>query len=46
MTEHTYRTEKVAHEARRAMILKGVKVSLVAFDTSRNVYVFDSYEVR
>lgn len=42
MTEHTYPHETDAHSARRQLIQKGRQVSLIAFDPSRNVYVFDA----
>lgn len=42
MTEAaTYRTEADAHRVRRAMIQQGKRVSLIAYDPSRGVYVFD-----
>ena len=43
MREYTYRNEAEAHTARRAFINRGHLVSLIAFDTSRDVYTFDVY---
>lgn len=42
-TEYTFAHEMAAHAVRREMINKGTQVSLIAFDTSRNLYVFDTY---
>ena len=41
MTEHTSATDQAAHVARRTMIQQGKHVSLIAYDGSRNLYVFD-----
>jgi hypothetical protein len=43
VTEFTHSTEQAAHAVRRSLIDQGRKVSLVAFDPSRNLYVFDLY---
>lgn len=43
-TEMTFTQERDAHAARRAMIREGHKVSLVALDPSRDLYVFDAYD--
>lgn len=40
-TEHTYKTDIEAHAARRVFINKGTSVSLIAYDGSRDLYVFD-----
>ena len=42
--EHTFRDEARAHAARRHYINQGACVSLIAFDGSRDVYVFDLYD--
>lgn len=45
--EHTYSREDYARAARRDLINKGYAVSLLSFDSSRDInglYVFDSYE--
>jgi len=42
-TEFKHSTEQAAHAVRRSLINKGKRVSLVAFDPSRNLYVFDVY---
>lgn len=39
--ERVYKNETTAHAARRAAIVHGHEVSLIAFDGGRNVYVFD-----
>lgn len=41
MGEKIFRSETYAHRIRRQYILDGHQVSLVAFDPSRNRYVFD-----
>ena len=41
MNEHTYPTESEARDARRRYINQGHSVSLLAFDGSRDLYVFD-----
>lgn len=43
-TELTFTQESDAHAARRAMIDQGRRVSLVALDPSRDLYVFDAYD--
>jgi len=42
MTEHLFRTEAAAKSARRQLIDQGESVSLVAYDSSRDRFVFDS----
>lgn len=42
--EHTYKAESAAHAVRREYVERGVAVTLVAFDPSRNVYVFDTFD--
>jgi len=39
--ENTFRTEAAARDTRRELISLGVTVSLLSFDNSRNLYVFD-----
>ena len=39
--ENTFRTEAAARDTRRELIDLGVTVSLLSFDGSRNLYVFD-----
>ena len=39
--EYTFQTDAEAHTARRRQIGFGMKASLVAFDTTREVYAFD-----
>ena len=39
--EHTHRNEADARDARRAFINSGRSVSLLAYDSNRDVYVFD-----
>lgn len=41
MFEKTFSDEEEAHRSRRSFIARGFRVSLVAFDPSRNVHVFD-----
>lgn len=41
MSEQTYRRETDAHEARRELIARGVPVSLIAYDPTRALYVYD-----
>lgn len=41
--EHTFTDEMEAYRKRREFITLGFSVSLIAFDTSRDVYVFDVY---
>lgn len=41
MNEYTFRNEAEAHRVRREYINAGYSVSLVGYDTSREVYVFD-----
>lgn len=43
MIEHTFKSEREAHAARREMIAEGKEVSLIGYDTEREVYAFDSY---
>ena len=40
-TEHTYATEAAAKAARRAHINAGASVSLIGYDSTRNVYAYD-----
>lgn len=42
--EHTYSRETDARLARRTLIESGRPVSLLSYDGSRNLYVFDSYD--
>jgi len=42
-TEHTYQSEAAAHAARRALISQGVEVTLIGYDTTREVFAFDSF---
>lgn len=42
-TEQTFTTEHAARSARRDLINTGHRVSLLALDPSRNLYVFDLY---
>lgn len=42
--EHTASTERAAHIARRAAINAGARVSLIAFDSMRDVYAWDVYD--
>lgn len=39
--EMTFKHEQAAKEYRRAMIATGASVSLVAYDSERDLYVFD-----
>lgn len=39
--EITWKNEEFAHRHRRELIDSGHSVSLIAFDPSRNLYVFD-----
>lgn len=39
--EHTFKSEDVAREVRRELISTGFEVSLLSFDGSRGLYVFD-----
>ena len=39
--EYTHHTEAAARDARRAFINSGRSVSLLAYDSNREVYVFD-----
>jgi hypothetical protein len=39
--EKTFKNETAAHTARRSLIGKGVAVSLIAYDPSRDLFVFD-----
>ncbi len=41
--ELTFRDESRARAARRQYISQGARVSLIAFDGSRDVYAFDLY---
>ena len=41
--EYTFTSEAEAHARRREFIAAGRPVSLVAFDGSREMYVFDVY---
>lgn len=41
ITENTFRTEQFAKDTRRELINLGINVSLIAYDPSREVYVFD-----
>jgi hypothetical protein len=40
--ERLYVDEQAAHAARRQLINKGMRVSLIAYDPSRDRYVFDA----
>ena len=40
-TEHTYATEAAAKAARRAHLNAGASVSLIGYDSTRNVYAYD-----
>lgn len=42
MSEYTFTSETAARTSRRAMINRGASVSLLSFDGSRDLYVFDS----
>jgi hypothetical protein len=42
-TEYKFKSETAAHTYRRRLIVQGVNVSLVAFDSDRELYVFDAY---
>lgn len=42
-TEHAYRGESFAHNIRRLMLNAGTPCSLIAYDPSRDRFVFDSY---
>ncbi len=42
-SEKTFQNEAEAHRVRRQYINSGRMVSLIAYDPSRNVYVFDLY---
>lgn len=42
--EITYREENVARRVRRELINSGNRVSLLAYDASRRLYVFALYE--
>jgi hypothetical protein len=41
-TEYTFRSETVAKDYRRKLIVQGISVSLIGFDTERELYVFDA----
>ena len=41
--EYTFTTEAAAKSSRRNDINAGRSVSLIAFDPSRNLYVYDRY---
>lgn len=43
ITERTFSTEAGARSARRALINRGMPVSLIAFDPTRNLFAFDVY---
>lgn len=42
--EITYREENAARRVRRELINNGNRVSLLAYDAGRRLYVFDLYE--
>ncbi len=42
LKEFTYANEQDAHKARRRMIDRGRRVSLIALDPARDLYVFDA----
>lgn len=41
--EWIFTTEELAHVERRTLINQGWLVSLIGYDTERNMYVFDVY---
>lgn len=43
--EKTFKTEAEAHTARRSLINNRFFVSLISYDASRAVYVFDCYDL-
>ena len=43
-TEHWFTFESDARESRRALLLQGASVSLIAYDADRGLYVFDEYD--
>lgn len=45
-TEITWKSEEFAHRHRLELISAGHEVSLIAFDTERNMYVFDDLGAR
>lgn len=46
MEEYTYENETDAREARRRLIDRGIRASLIAYDAFRGVYVFDAEVAR
>lgn len=44
-TEFTYPSEDRARMVRREAIIAGRQVSLIAYDPTRNAYVFDVYDL-
>ena len=45
-TEHWFTFGGDARESRKALLLQGASVSLIAYDAYRDLYVFDEYESR
>lgn len=43
MKEYVFANECAAHDERRKFINRNFSVSLIAFDPSRDAYVFDVY---
>lgn len=42
--EHSSKSEDEARTARRVLINRNIPVSLLSYDGSRDLYVFDSYK--
>jgi hypothetical protein len=42
-TEYSGRDAREVRDARRQLITRGVAVSLVGYDSNRDVYAFDAY---